>query len=130
MNDEMKRTLEALEKDLLEDDLLEDMPRSLVDNTQPEDDFDAILARILAETDDAEPAFEDPDKPHISDDPVVYCNLSNDYGNDYADPEEEPVAQKEGKSNEDKWLIALMGVASALCLGIIGILGYWMSFLP
>lgn len=131
MNEDMKRVLEELEQDLLDDDLLEDVPQKLKDNQTDEDDIDAILARILAETDDSAdgygetaPAFEDPDKPHISDEPVVYCNYSNDYGNDAAAADVE--AEKEEARKEDKWLIALMGVASALCLGIIGVLIYWL----
>lgn len=138
MNDEMKRALEELEKDLLEDDMLEDMPQTLIEEST-EEDIDAILAKILAEddgeqepvedmfrvADDPIPAFEDPDQPHISDDPLVYCNFSNDYGNDYADTED---TQQDGAdvATEDKWLITLMGVASALCVGIIGVLIYWM----
>lgn len=129
MNEDMKRVLEELEQDLLDDDLLEDVPQK--NNKTDEDDIDAILARILAETDDSigdygetAPAFEDPDKPHISAEPVVYCNYSNDYGNEAADAEEK--AEREAAKKEDKWLIALMGVASALCLGIIAVLVYWL----
>ena len=136
MNEDMKRVLEELEQDLLEDDLLADMPQKLKDNQQKEkaeeEDIDAILARILAETDDqfigeAQPAFEDPDKLDITQEPVTYCNYSNDYGNDVA--EKKRIAREEAKS-EDKWLIALMGVASALCLGIICVLVYWMNLIP
>lgn len=131
MNEDMKRVLEELEQDLLDDDLLEDIPRKLKDNKTEEDDIDAILERILAEPDDSidgygetAPAFEDPDKPRISGEPVTYCNYSNDYGNDAADADVK--AEKEEARKEDQWLVALMGVASALCLGIIAVLVYWL----
>ena len=130
MNEDMKRVLEELEQDLLDEELLEEPPK-VKDTPKDEDDIDAILARILAEAEDsidnydeAAPAFEDPDKPHISDEPVVYCNYSNDYGNDAAD--EDAEAEQEAAKREDKWLIGLMGAASALCLGIIGVLIYWL----
>ena len=162
MNDDMKRILEELEKDLLkedmqqtqplDEDLLEDMPWQLKtqkleldidamlakdtqqekvdDSPAEEEDFEAILARILAESDDGmgdAPAFEDPDKPDIAEEPVAYCNYSNDYGNDTV--QQEQPAPKEDKS-EDKWLISLMSIASVLCLGIIGVLIYWMRLIP
>ena len=135
----MKRALEALEKDLLEDDMLEDMPQTLIDESNNDEDLDALLAKILAEDDMQEgigdvlhiddepiPAFEDPDKPNISDDPLVYCNFSNDYGNDYADAED-ASQENADVATEDKWLMILMGVASGLCVGIIGVLIYWMA---
>ena len=137
MDEDMKRVLEELEHDLLNDDLLEDIPQNL-DKKNEEDDLDAILAKILAENDEPvssenAPAFEDPDKPNISDEPVAYCNYSNDYGNNRnrghrAAIEEEKMAKKQAQKG-DKWLIALMGVASVLCLGIIGVLTYWLEVL-
>jgi hypothetical protein len=137
VNEDMKRVLDELEHDLLDDDLLEDIPQNL--NKKSEDDvLDEILARILAESDDfvgdngeIAPAFEDPDKLNIAQEPEVYCNYSNDYGNERrkrartADQEAE-MAKKRSKK-DDKWLIALMGVASGLCLGIIAVLIYWLE---
>ena len=134
MNEDMKRVLEELEQDLLDEDLLEDMPQKLKDTKKEEDDIDVILAKLLEESDDNiglyvenEPAFEDPDKLDITEEPVVYCNYSNDYGNDA--PRKEQAAPEEDPT-EDKWLIGLMGVASALCLGIIGVLIYWLNVIP
>lgn len=131
MNDDMKRVLEEMEKDLLEDDLLEDMPQKLTQDVTSEEEIDAILADFLAESDEdtqaadgeAAPAFEDPDKPHFSDEPVVYCNYSNDYGNDG----EEMKKKAKASAKEDKWQIALMGVACGLCVAIIGVMIYWLE---
>ena len=46
-------------------------------------------------------------------------------------PEEvTPVSQDvPEKKQEDKWVIALMILASVLSLGIIGFLAYWLQFL-
>lgn len=145
MNEDMKRVLEELEKDLLneelvndapqsntasDEDLLMDMPQSITQNTTAEEDIDAILADFLAEgeedvaaADEAVPAFEDPDKPDFSDEPVVYCNYSNDYGNDGEDMKK----KSKTSTKEDKWQIALMGVACGLCVAIIGVMIYWLE---
>lgn len=145
MNEDMKRVLEELEKDLLneelvndapqsntasDEDLLMDMPQSITQNTTAEEDIDAILADFLAEgeedvaaADEAVPAFEDPDKPDFPDEPVTYCNYSNDYGNDG----EEMKKKSKASAKEDKWQIALMGVACGLCVAIIGVMIYWLE---
>ena len=107
-----------------------DMPQSITQNTTAEEDIDAILADFLAEgeedvaaADEAVPAFEDPDKPDFSDEPVVYCNYSNDYGNDGEDMKK----KSKTSTKEDKWQIALMGVACGLCVAIIGVMIYWLE---
>lgn len=142
MNEDMKRVLEELEKDLLDEeltqeapkssdeDLLMDMPQSITQSTTTEEDIDAILADFLAEdeegaedADEAVPAFEDPDKPDFPDEPVTYCNYSNDYGNDG----EEMKKKSKSSAKEDKWQIALMGVACGLCVAIIGVMIYWLE---
>lgn len=145
MNEDMKRVLEELEKDLLneelvndapqsntasDEDLLMDMPQSITQNTTAEEDIDAILADFLAEgeedvaaADEAVPAFEDPDKPDFPDEPVTYCNYSNDYGNDGEDMKK----KSKTSTKEDKWQIALMGVACGLCVAIIGVMIYWLE---
>lgn len=139
MNDEMKRALEEIERDFLEEEVQEDIPQDANIKTE-EDEFEELLAKILAESDepvsryrDGEPAFEDPDKPDISDQPVVYRNYSNDYGNkrhNFAAYKENEMAKKratrQAKKN-DKWTMILMGIASLLCIGIIGVLVYWLE---
>lgn len=136
MKDEKQRMLEEFEKELWEDDLLKDMPQSLL-NKNDDEELDAILAKILENAnEEAGPAFEDPDKLRYSDEPLVYYNYSNDYGkndpeegthvdDEYADDDGEE--ELEAEKSEDRWIVALMGVASALCLGIIGVLIYWME---
>ena len=85
-------------------------------------DLDKLLKEFL---DEPIPAFEDPDKLEISDEPVVYCNYSNDYGNQPQLSEEEEAALKK-KAKDDKTIIGLMIAAASLSVGIIGVLVYWL----
>jgi len=105
--------LERLEQELLaqeDDDILED----------------ALLREILTETDG--PAFEDPDEILEPVRPMVYCNYSNDYGKDLQEFAESGGDKKMAKKKKgDRLLIGLMITASVLCLGIIGILIYWLE---
>ncbi len=101
MKEDTKETLKRMEMELLsvedEKDILED----------------EMLKEMLSQ-----PAFEDPDDIGQPEDPEVYCNFSNGYGQDLEKPEQEkPV---------DKVNIGLMITASALCLGIIGVMVYWL----
>ena len=73
---------------------------------------------------DAEPAFDDPVKIHEPKKPLVYQNFANDYGA----PKRDPAA--EIREKDQRTVMILMIIASLLSLGIIGILGYWISFLP
>ncbi len=116
MHNERQQELERLEQELLkdipmDDDLLADIPRSLWEST-PATPTEEVLP---------EPAFEDPD-----------FDISLDLETE--EPQEEPMKEKmtknikkAAKAREDKWLIALMIIASFLCLGIIGVLIYWME---
>ncbi len=101
-NEELKR---------IEDELLAEEPR----------DIDKLMKEFLEEP---EPAFEDPDKTEISDEPVVYCNYSNDYGKDQKKEDEEAVRAK--KKKDDNTIITLLAVAAVLSVGIIGVLVYWL----
>ena len=109
MRDDTKRELERLERELLAQ--------------EPEDDIlnDAVIRELMRET---EPAFEDPDIIHTPKEPMVYCNYSNDYGRDLKQFAESGGQEPEKK--EDKLLVGLMITASCLCLGIIGVLIYWL----
>ena len=82
---------------------------------------DAELNDLLQET--PEPAFDDPEKIHDPKDPLVYQNFANDYG------AQEQEAAAEIRKKDDNILMALMITASALCLGILGLLGYWLGVL-
>ena len=111
-------------------------------------ELDALMASILAEDDAGtaeryghipaapvfqvpeEPAFEDPDRPVMPPDPPVVRNYSNAYGDDRARRRAKAKAEAQARAEaaaEDRWQIALMAVASVLCLGILGILIYWMQ---
>lgn len=74
------------------------------------------------------PAFDDPEEIYDSEEPMVYCNYSNDYGKElqeFAETGGEEATGKEKKN--DKAIIGLMITASVLCLGIIGVLIYWLE---
>ena len=60
--------------------------------------------------------------------PVAYSNDSNDYSEElqeFAETGGEEATGKEKKN--DKAIIGLMITASVLCLGIIGVLIYWLE---
>ncbi len=109
MRSDREQELERLEKELLaqerEEDILED----------------PVILEVLQE---AGPAFEDPDVIHTPKEPMVYCNYSNDYGRDLKNFAES--GGQEEKKTEDKLVTGLMIAASCLCLGIIGVLIYWL----
>lgn len=153
--DDTKKELERLEKALLEDetvavplveeDLTEDLPEDLTaeldselaaelllaeaEDAQPEEPEemdDAALDALLAEV--SGPAFDDPDAIGEVDETMVFRNFSNDFGKDltrYGDEEEEEKSPEE-KKRDDKIIIGLEIAACALCLGIIGMLIYWL----
>lgn len=103
--EDTQKELERLQKELLaeEPDILDDK----------------VLEELLKEP---EPAFDDPDEIHDSQEPMAYRNYSNDYGRDAQ--EEAPAAEQK---KEDKVLIGLMITASVLCVGILGVLTYWLA---
>jgi len=113
--DDTQRELERIEQELL-----------LTEEAYDQDAEEDIIQVLLAEQDG--PAFDDPEKIHDPEEPMVYRNFSNDYGNEPKDQEEKP--RKSGKSKKrhrDRVLAGLMVTASVLCLGILGILVYWLE---
>jgi hypothetical protein len=104
--------LERLEKELLRDE-------TTVIETPPEDLLDPEFLKGVF----TEPAFEDPDVIKDPEEPLVYRNFSNAYGNDTTPAE--PAAPAAGK--DDRVDMGLMITASCLCLGIIGVLVYWLT---
>lgn len=132
--EDTREELERLEQELLAeedvaqqeqpdaDELLDALIQEVKAEVGEDDVFldDAMLREVLPE--DATPAFEDPDKIHEPEE-LIYSNFANDYGKDLLDEEEEAQANKEA---EDRLHIILMITASALSLGIIGILIYWL----
>ncbi len=105
----MENTNEELER--IERELLAEEPQ----------DLDKLMKEFLEEP---MPAFEDPDKTVILDDPVVYCNYSNDYGKDVQKEAEEAALRK--KKKDDKIIITLLSIAAGLSVGIIAVLVYWL----
>ena len=87
---------------------------------------DAMLDALLAEVNS--PDFDDPDTMGVSDETMVFHNFSNGYGEDldgYGEPEQEEP-NEETKKRDDKIVIGLMIAGCALCLGILGVLIYWL----
>ncbi len=109
MKDDAREELERIEKELL------------AQESQEEDILDDELIREVL----AEPAFEDMDEIKDPEEPLVYCNYSNDYGRDLEEPAEE-AHKKATLSKSDKVDIGLMIAASALALGIIIVMIYWL----
>lgn len=119
--EDTQKELQRLEQELLADEVPEEK-----ESIDSEDIFldDDLLREVMAA--DAAPAFEDPDKIHEPAEPMVYCNYSNDYGKDLQGSAEADEAEQAKKKN-DKVIIGLMIAASGLCVGIIGILIYWLA---
>ena len=110
MKDDRKEELERLEKELL---------AAMEEHEEPDILEDELILKVLAE-----PAFEDTDRIHEPKEPLVYCNYSNDYGRDLKEFAEN--GGKTEKNKKEKVDTALMITASVLCLGIIGVLAYWL----
>ena len=108
MKDDTREELERIEKELL------------AQEPEAEDILDDVLIQEVL----AEPAFEDMDEIKEPDEPMIYCNFSNDYGRDLELPAEEEKKQELAKA--DKVGMGLMIGASALALGIIIVMIYWL----
>ena len=145
MADEREQELKRLEQELLADevveeyDLLSDLPIELLD-TRPlswnEDDEirtdDAIADEEELPGDDILSA-----EAALSVDDIINETLKETELPLGAEPHEgesmnnsKKTAQKNSKADqkrEDRWLIILMAIASFLCMGIIGVLIYWME---
>ena len=139
--DERNAELKRLERELLADeaetmDLTDILAGEILgDEVLPDEDVildDALsVDDILADEElnallgqETEPAFEDPDQTRVPDGDVVYNNFANDYG------KEEQDEEARIRAKNDKIAIGLMLSACVLCLGIIGILIYWICVLP
>jgi len=114
--------LERIQRELLADDFeaLEQSEQVSMEDTQI---LDEIMVEFSRET---TPAFDDPDKLEFSDEPVVYCNYSNDYGKDLQAEAENTEELARKKKRNDTAIITLMSVATGLCVGIISMLLYWL----
>ena len=120
MNQDRAQELDRLEKELLppeaepisDEELLADIQQFFLDeeNAAKEPATEAAEAQ--------EPAFDDPQFIHEPEEPMVYRNFSNNYG--------EKTREEIKKEKKDRVDIGLMIAASALSLGIIGVLIYWL----
>lgn len=97
----------------------EELERELADGT---------LEKLL---EDKKPAFEDPDRPDEPIADVQYNNYLNNYGRDEmpkaVSRTQQRKEQEQEKRRNDQVLMALMITASVLCLGIIGVMIYWLE---
>ena len=116
----MRDTQEELER--LENELLKEETKQ---TETPEED---LLDPIFLEGVFTEPAFEDPDVIKDPEEPLVYRNFSNAYGQQpETQPEAEAAPAPTGISRGDKIDMGLMITASCLCLGILGVLIFWLT---
>ena len=94
-------------------------------------DRDEELARLVKELQDVlgddpkkekGPAFDDPEIIHIPEQPMVYCNYSNDYGNDLQDFADNGGQLPQKKNN--RLFLALILAVSGLISLTVGLLMY------
>lgn len=119
MANDREQELERLEKELLagideDDDLLADIPIELLD-TAPvtwEDSENLLVEELYA----------------IPEEPVYHPESPVNNGETMKQTGKKSTKKaKAAQRREDKWVIALMIVASFLCVGIIGVLIYWLE---
>ena len=145
MNEEWKQSAE--------EDLTADMPLILRQSAPKDEDLDDIIARIMSEDDFGTssrylqgvsvPVFEEPAVPEKCEEPKedFMPSALPIFSNAAADPADTLAARAEKRERErreaeelfmaeldrdDKWQVVLMSVASGLCLGIIGMMIYWI----
>ena len=106
----------------MEKELLEDEPEAISDEELLRDiqqfflDEEALMGKGAGPA--QEPAFDDPQTIHEPEQPLIYRNFSNNYG--------EKSLEEQKKEKSDRIDLGLMIAASALALGIIGVLIYWL----
>lgn len=120
MTNDRKQELERLEKELLadiadSDDLLADIPIELLDTTP------LTWSEPLPVSQEDRPAAP----AHSS--PVQEPELWTEEDENMKRPVKKTAKASAAKKRDDKWVIGLMIVASFLCIGIIGVLIYWME---
>ena len=137
MNEDTKKALERLERELLEQETAV-LPSDLFPEETGEEPTDPMITQettVLPDdelledilsffADEENPAFEDTSTIHDPEEPMTYRNFSNGYGTEEEEPPVDEEAEK--KKRDDKINMGLMITASALCLGIILVLIYWM----
>ncbi len=117
MANDRKEELDRLEKELLsgieeEDDLLADIPIELLDTTPATwEDAEEIQQEDPQPVTEVEPETEPENKVYTG----KYMKKK---------PTKKQTASQK---REDRFLTVLMAIASFLCLGIIGVLIYWLE---
>lgn len=106
--EDTKKALDRLQRELLNEE---------------SDRLDTLLEEFLEEP---MPAFEDPDAITIPDRKVAYINYANDYGSQPQEAAQAKAVQKK-KKKDDRTIVALMVIASLECVGILGVLIYWLK---
>ena len=114
--DERNEELERIQKELLAQEDMPTVKGVSVDDILADEELNALL------NEKKEPAFEDPEQICEPEGEMQYNNFANDYG-------KEPADAAERQKKLDKIHIGLMIAACVLCLGIIGILIYWLNML-
>lgn len=103
------KELERIQNELLAEELS-------LDELLADEELNELLAEPAYEPG---PAFDDPDRIHEPKEPLIYRN--------YATQEQQAAATIRKKN--DHTVIGLLITACCLCLGIIGLLGYWLTVL-
>ena len=117
MANDREQELQRLEKELLagigqDDDLLSDIPIELLDTTPITwEDIEPIPVQDPLEI-TPEDLMDYPQEPQEIVQPMK---------------KETSKKAKNAKKREDRYLTVLMAIASFLCLGIIGVLIYWLE---
>ena len=107
--EDTRKELERIQQELLKEE-------KTIDTILEDEELNALLEER------SQPAFDDPEKIHDPEEPMVYQNFANDYG-------ATRVKRKDNKTGDEKVILGLMITACALCLGIICVLGYWLGVL-
>lgn len=145
MTDEREQELKRLEQELLadkmieDDDLLSDLPIELLD-TRPlswNEDEEMPAEDIIAEYEELSVEDIFAEETEWSVDDIINETLeeaalpseaeTHEGENMKTAKKKAPKDSKDVQKREDRWLIVLMAIASFLCMGIIGVLIYWME---
>ena len=118
--DERKDELDRIEKELLAQEDRPTLRGISVDDILADEELNAIL------NEDRKPAFENPEQIHAPAGEMAYNNYANDYGKQH---EQKKVNAAAVQRKNEKIQISLMITACVLCLGIIGVLIYWLNML-
>lgn len=147
MADDREQELKRLEQELLadevidNDDLLSDLPIELFDAPSQVGDEEAERNDAVAE--EAEMSVDDiiddflAEETDLSVDDIINETLNetelpselDTHDGEFMDNSKKKSTKKTkaDQKREDRWLITLMAIASFLCVGIIGVLIYWLE---